>query len=361
MQHNTDRRTGLRIFTLVCLLLFSPAALFFLVNLEIAIRVFVPSFVAIPALLPESLRAMGVALSVDLSAISTLVPVLLLAFPLYHGARILRAGERAQDIIREMKADPYPPHFAFFLVMLGLVGTLYGMMIGLGGSGVSTIGEAGLTRESVQETLDLLIQGTATAILSSLVGIIGAFIAARPVPWMFRQLTGISEEGSRRTLSDTLNELTHDLQNLGAAGRELTRQIPEGALPGFLDRIGRMEVILQEARDRIDALGGPVGQLRDHAGRIHDHAARLEVLEQIAREQLVCLTGMSRRLESLDAGTASLRDAMERHLAGAREQGHAMLEQLTGMTTTTRESVRDARQDREALRRALAGYAANRD
>ena len=114
----------LLLLCLACALLLLPTFAIFLVNVELAVRALYPAFRFFEHLLPGSLYRAGLPLSADLSTISTLVPVLLLLFPLVQGLRLLRAGERAPVLRREMQADPYPPHFAFFLVMLGLVGTL---------------------------------------------------------------------------------------------------------------------------------------------------------------------------------------------------------------------------------------------
>ena len=361
MQPESAPLRKLRFFCTLCLLLLIPSTAVFLVNLELAIRVLVPGFLFFERLLPAGLFRFGVPLSADLSTISTLVPVLMLAFPLVQGLRVLRAGEQRRTVVREMQADPYPPHFAFFLVMLGLVGTLYGMLIGLQSSGVASIGTAGPTTESVQVTLDRLIGGTATAILSSLVGIIAAFIVARPVPWLFRRLVGVEQEESRRSLTDTLAELTRDLQGLGEASRDLTRQVQPGLVPEIRQRLEHLESGLQETVRHLAPLAGQLQQLNTTADQSLAQTTRLATVEQAVREQAARLDHALEALRQLGATAQKTNELLERRLTEAREQQQALLQPLAEVARATQEATRDGRTERDALRRALANYVTPRD
>lgn len=201
-----------------------------LVNLEIAIRVFAPGWQRLETLLPASWFSFGQLFAVDLSTISTLVPVLLFLFPLVQGWRVWRQQAHDSEFVNNLEADPYPPHFAFFLVMLGLVGTLYGLMIGLDLSGVADLAGEPLSQDAIRRSLDRLLGGTATALLSSLVGILGAFAAARPMAWCFRRAIGIKPDVRRRGLSETINRVTGELDELGKASRTFSRILnPETA------------------------------------------------------------------------------------------------------------------------------------
>ena len=351
----------LRLFCAACLLLLLPALALFLVNLELAIRVLYPAFMLFERILPGWIYRAGVPFAADLSTISTLVPVMMLAFPLVQGWRVLRAGDRAGAVVREMQADPYPPHFAFFLVMLGLVGTLYGMLIGLQSSGVGSFGSGGPTPESVQVTLDRLIGGTATAILSSLVGIVGAFVVARPVPWLFRRLTGVEQEESRRTLTDTLDGLTRDLQALGSASRNLTSQLQPTLLPDLLKRLDRVETGLQDAVRHLAPLDGHLQHLRQAADQNVAQTARLETVELAVREQSARLDRALEALLKLGGTASQTNELLERRLTEAREQQQALLQPLAAAAAATQEAAREGRTDRESLRRALAQYAGGKD
>ena len=128
----------------VSLALLLVSLVVWLVNLEVALQSYSPGLVLISDLLPGWLYLKLAWLSADLSTISTLVPVLLFLFPCLQGWKVLRSGN---DVLqrREIPSDPYPLNFSYFLVMLGLAGTLYGLLIGLDVSGVKELGEGGQT------------------------------------------------------------------------------------------------------------------------------------------------------------------------------------------------------------------------
>ena len=188
-----------------------------LVNLEIALQVIFPDLTLIDSLVPILLYDWFAWLSADLSTISTLVPLLLALFPCIQCWRVLKAGndELAR---REISSDPYPENFSYFLVMLGLAGTLYGLFIGLDVSGVKELGEKEQQIGNINESLDQLLGGTATALLSSLLGLIGAFSCCRPLTWIFQWATELNEE-EEQGLSETIKKLVGDMQKLGDASR----------------------------------------------------------------------------------------------------------------------------------------------
>ena len=71
----------------------------------------------------------------------------------------------------------------------GTVGTLYGLLIGLDVSGVKELGDKAQTVDKINDSLDQLLGGTATALLSSLLGLVGAFLALRPLTWLYQWAT----------------------------------------------------------------------------------------------------------------------------------------------------------------------------
>ena len=123
----------------VSLVLFAGALIAWLVNVEIALQAFLPGLILLSDLLPAAIHERLVWLSADLSTISTLVPVLLFLFPSMQSWRVLQAGNNVLER-RGIPSDPYPVNFSYFLVMLGLAGTLYGLLIGLDVSGVKSWG-----------------------------------------------------------------------------------------------------------------------------------------------------------------------------------------------------------------------------
>ena len=121
----------------IVLAAFSLAA--WLVNLEVAVKAIAPGWAGFIGPDPHGLLKLLVFLSGDLSTVSTFVPLLLFFFPFVQSVRILRRPYDDTASIHAMQALPYPAHFPFFLVMLGLTGTLYGLWIGLSVSGVSSM------------------------------------------------------------------------------------------------------------------------------------------------------------------------------------------------------------------------------
>jgi hypothetical protein len=208
-----------------------------------------------------------------------------------QGWKVLRAGN---DVLqrREIPSDPYPLNFSYFLVMLGLAGTLYGLLIGLDVSGVKALGEDGQTVDKIKESLDQLLGGTATALLSSLLGLVGAFLAAKPLTWLFQWTTELSEE-EELGLAETIERLVGDMQSLGDASRAFGERLDGTSIqdvPNTLVEIkGELAGLKEElarANQRIEGLGdsqkqgqemlaplqelGRLGNLESLLGRIGD-------------------------------------------------------------------------------------------
>ena len=143
-------KTQVLFLSSLCVLVISLVA--WLVNLEIALQTISLELVLVSDLLPEKLYNWLEVFSADLSTISTLVPVLLVLFPCVQSWNVLRVGndELAR---RQLSSDPYPLNFAYFLVMLGLAGTLYGLLIGLDVSGVKELGDKAQTVDKINDSL----------------------------------------------------------------------------------------------------------------------------------------------------------------------------------------------------------------
>jgi len=351
-----DRR-GLKVLCSLCAVLLVPAALAFLVNIELGLRVFWPTFRFVEPWMPTALFAWGAQCSVDLSAVSTFIPVLMLAFPLIQAIRILRRDPLEASFIRNLTSDPYPVHFAFFLVMLGLVGTLHGMWIGLRTSGIDTVGAQAGSPEAIQETLDRLLGGTATAIISSLVGIIAAFIAARPVPWAFRRLIRIQAEEQRQTLSQTLEHLNRDLTALGTSARawksEMERISP-AALP-----------------EKLDAIIAKLNDVNTSIAKQDAHWQGIQAGQQTLIDRVSCLTPITEQvtaqtlaLKELVHAVTSMREAQDRAetrwtglLQPIADQQRQVADQLRLLSELLARTADEQRIDRASLKRALAEFA----
>jgi predicted nucleic acid-binding Zn-ribbon protein len=352
-----------------------------LVNLEVALQSYSPGLVLISDLLPSWLYLQLAWLSADLSTISTLVSVLLFLFPCVQGWKVLRAGN---DVLqrREIPSDPYPLNFSYFLVMLGLAGTLYGLLIGLDVSGVKALGEDGQTVDKIKESLDQLLGGTATALLSSLLGLVGAFLAAKPLTWLFQWATELSEE-EELGLAETIERLVGDMQSLGDASRAFGERLDGTSIqdvPNTLVEIkGELAGLKEElarANQRIEGLGdsqkqgqemlaplqelGRLGNLESLLGRIGDaHEAGNETdqkmlgsLETMHQDQL----DQAKKLNEDFEGMAGSLRTMEECLTSLKNSGvsgteklEETISQIRAANATLNLSREEAQGQREAI------------
>ena len=299
-----SRRFRLSLLSLSSLLFLLPTTLAWLVNIEEAIRIQRPTWSFLEPLMPSALYQALLPFSADLSTITTFVPLLLLGFPFVMSLRILRFGEDADLRLRQLIYDPYPPHFPFFLVMLGLAGTLYGLLIGLDVSGVSALGEQGATPEHIQDTLDQLLGGTATALLSSLLGLAGAFLAARPLTWIFHCAARMPADEESLGLNETLQHLIGDMQSLGSASRGFGDQLAHTNIRDLPETLGAIQQELSGLREQltsvtqhIDTLGQnqstgqallePLGQLKEleRLEQIESSLSQLDTTQNTSNEQ----------------------------------------------------------------------------
>ncbi len=193
--------------TIFLILLIISTALW-LVNIEFAVRLFLPEFSIILKYIPANIFNILETLSSDFSTVTTLIPVLICLFPIVSLSRI---EKNYNAEITE--TFPYPENFPFFLVMLGLAGTLYGLLIGLDSSGLSALDSATSGAPEIRDTIDRLLDGTATALLSSLVGIIGAFIVVKPVPMIFQAFLHIKDD-EENDIEKVIENLTTQFVNL---------------------------------------------------------------------------------------------------------------------------------------------------
>lgn len=274
MKYDGESRRRLLLLELVCGLLVAPALLAWLVNLEMAIKVITPTWTGRDRLLDAPAFDVFYRLAADLSTVSTLVVVLLLFFPMIMAHRMRHDTPQQPGRSTRRIYTPYPPHFPFFLVMLGLVGTLYGLFIGLTISGVTELGARAASPESIQDALDQLLDGTATALLSSLWGLIGAFVAARPVPWLFRWAAWLPAAEEPVQLSDTLRRLNTDLTALGESVRLFQDDLANTAIKQIPDTLADIHRVLdalhmdqrkawEQERDRQEAAMRAAGTAAD--------------------------------------------------------------------------------------------------
>ncbi len=387
-------RRSLLALALACLipLPFFVGAL--LVNIEIAIQVFSPTFHILDKILPKGLYHIWAVLSADLSTVSTLIPVMILAFPLGQAILILRRLDSDPTFAHRLGADPYPSHFGFFQVMLGLTGTLYGMYIGLDISGVSELAGQAPTADTIRQSLDRLLGGTATALLSSLVGMIGAFITARPMLWLFGRVTGVKTDETRQTLTSTIERLTDDLRGLSQASRTFTDLLNPTTANTLLQRMDRQEAATREscvkldliakslesldqgqtmqarqltalenlaslaklAQERQDQVLATLTTLSQSQTTATSHLARLEPLELTVRAIIPLLEASDRNVIQFIQTQQQANELIRRLAEGGETRHRELLNTLTNLYAAAHARQEQVQRDHDALRSAMAAY-----
>ncbi len=329
-----------------------PAILLWLVNLEIGIRALFPNFVMLQPFYPAFLyRAFG-NFSADLSTVSTLVPVLLLWFPLVQSRRILyRKGNDA--FTQNLEKRPYPLHFPFFLVMLGLAGTLYGLLLGLNTSGLHAMVEGAPSAEDLPAVLERLMDGTATALLSSLIGLTGAFLAARPLTFFFEWAAIAEPADHEHSLETTIEQLTTDLRTLGTAARDLSEQFGLAGMRAALNHLREIESSQADAAKTfhacVEKLDGIALAQQDMARFLHDEGAITRAVSEMSANTAK-LVGL---VENMQASQNHLLQETGKAAAEARS-ARETLESFTvrvGQHAERRERI--ALRDRTNLLRAM--------
>ena len=221
MKENPARKGRLTILIFVCLVLLIPSIVAWIVNLELGLEVLTKNNepTLLKSLIPGGIFSLFYPFGADLSTVTTLVPVLVFLYPILKALKIISAEGRDPSKLKHMDPDPYPSQFVLFMVLLGLAGTLYGMWIGLRVSGVESLGEAGATGSAIVMSIKNLLAGISTAILSSLAGLVGAFIAASPITRLFYWAACVTEEEEEEVdLVETLTNLANNLSTAGQVG-----------------------------------------------------------------------------------------------------------------------------------------------
>ncbi|MEI8351561.1 MAG: hypothetical protein WCG36_04515 [bacterium] len=356
MNMSSINRRALWLLALACLLPLPFCAGALLVNVEIAIRVFCPTFHYLDRILPEGLYHVWAVLSADLSTVSTLIPVMILAFPLGQALRILRLQDSDPTFAQRLGPDPYPSHFGFFQVMLGLTGTLYGMYIGLDVSGVSELAVHGPTQDTIRQSLDRLLGGTATALLSSLVGLIGAFITARPVPWIFGRVTGVKADETRQTLTATIERLTDDLRGLSQASRGFADILNPDTARHLLERLDRQEAATREAAAKLDTIAAHLAALNQGLTLQERQLAVLEQLTLIATSTRERQDQANATLTAIAQTQHQAGEVIRQLVTGQDSRHRETLSTLAGLVAAANARQDQAQRDHNALRNALAAY-----
>ncbi len=352
----SKRRARLTGVAILSILLGLPSLIAWVVNLEIGIRTIAPAWPSLVGDDPGRFLQILVFLSGDLSTISTLVPLLLFAFPLVQSLRILRRPYDDTASIHAMEALPYPAHFPFFLVMLGLTGTLYGLWMGLSVSGVASMTDGMPKPEDLTIVLDRLLDGTATALLSSLVGLIGAFLAAKPFPYLFERAACLDPVEEERSLADTIDHLTRDLKALSAASREFSAGLQPEAISDALAAISAMESAVKAQTETLQNAVGGIERLE--AGQ-RDGVEKLQKLDGIAES--VSQTGQrfdqaAGMLEKMIETEARVAETLSALLSEVQAERRESVEELTALRKAVENEAAATGAERSKLRKAFAAF-----
>lgn len=347
----------------VSFLLCLPATLLWLVNLDVAIQVHHPSWRGFEGIIPAgSYQALRVYCD-DLSTISTLILLLLCLFPLGLAVRVWKWGADAQDRLLHVIYDPYPPHFPFFLVMLGLAGTLYDLLIGLDVSGVSDLGGETISSEKIQQTFDQLLGGTATALLSSLLGLAGAFLAARPLTWLCHRAVQMPVPDESLSLEETFRGLIQDMQALGCASEDFREQLGLEDFPEFpksLQQIQSDVQLLREGAENKSFEKSVVDVLQLMQQHQQELAAQQALQGTALIEKLSALEEkMGSQLAAQQEGNQVLRALGEQMASLSSQQkatGEQASQQRTEILAHLRQEHSDRIGDRSALRQAFGTF-----
>ncbi|WFB35176.1 hypothetical protein P3T73_13505 [Kiritimatiellota bacterium B12222] len=345
-----------------------PLSLLWLVNLDVAIRVHHPQWQGLSSQLPSQAYETLATYCDDLSTISTLIPLMLLLYPLILAIRVWRWGPQAPERLLHEIYDPYPPHFPFFLVMLGLAGTLYGLLIGLDVSGVSAIDAEALSPEQIQQTFNKLLGGTATALLSSLLGLAGAFLAARPLTWICHRAVNMPTPSQAISLEETFHELIQDMQALGHASKEFREQLgltDLPALPRALDHLqSDLSHLRQDLADKsfekslVDLLNLMQQHQRDlSTQQTLQGTALLEKLSAIETQLSAQTTAQQKGTQLLHSIGEQLEQSRLKQEA-AQSQAQDLRQQ---MLSHLEQQQQDRSGDRQAIRQAFGSFLDSRD
>jgi hypothetical protein len=318
---NHLRKSRLTILLILGGVLMIPAFFAWVVNVEIGMRTIFPGWKLLESVLPSFIYDSFLIFSDDLSTISTFIPLLLILYPLVMSWKVWKLKAEQEGALSKLEHDPYPDNFPFFLVMLGLVGTLYGLLIGLDVSGVKSIGEDADSPDRIKNALDQLLGGTSTALLSSLIGLLGAFLAAKPLTAFFHWAACLPKVESVG-LGETIEGLVEDMKTLSNSSREFSERLNSThvqevsttlseirtEMTGLRQELSHTNQIIEglgEAQKAGQSMLGYLGQL----GRLENLET---LLERMGNAYLTASQSNDRAMQSLQAmGSRHAEDSMK--------------------------------------------------
>ena len=363
---NHPRKSRLTILLILGGVLMIPAFFAWVVNVEIGMRTIFPGWKLLESILPSFIYDSFLIFSDDLSTISTFIPLLLILYPFVMGWKILKLKAEHEGALSKLEHDPYPDNFPFFLVMLGLAGTLYGLLIGLDVSGVKSIGDDADSPDRIKNALDQLLGGTSTALLSSLVGLLGAFLAAKPMTAVFQWAACLPKVESVG-LGETLEGLISDMKSLSDSSREFSERLKSThvqevsttlseirtEMTGLRQELAHTNQIIEglgEAQKAGQNMLGYLGQL----GRLENLET---LLERMGNAYLTASQSNDRALQSLQSmGSRHAEDSMK-----MEDALRSIASTLSDVETAGRDSAEQMREVVSQLNEANESLRAGRE
>jgi len=230
------------------------SAQYWLVNVDVALAGAFPQLGrALALVLPAPWIVFWKSLSLDVSTVTSLVPLLfflsttsaLLAF--FRPIQALQAR-----VSRSRERFPFSPDYQTTWVQLGLIGTLWAFLL---------LGNQLNTKQDPAQSVTILVTAFGTALLSTLAGVVAAYLLAPPTCSAYGWLVREAGIGSAKP-TGMLDDLKGRLDGLGSSAMAASQALVSGSgrEPALRESAARTSEALLDLRDRVSAFD-PEAQL----------------------------------------------------------------------------------------------------
>jgi len=284
--------------------------------------------------------AFAILYKVDLSTVTPLL-LLLFAYHMMRAAFCVATGRRKAVLTRTF---PFPPNFVIFWVQLGLIGTIAGFLIL--GAGLENV----QSRRS-EETINLLVAAFGTALLSTFVGVVLAYVLAPPVQWLYARFIRFSaqEEEASDLFVEEMNRAVNSFTDLSKALDGNRGALVESlkSIAERLDRAsGKIEecfssprVGLAKVADKLDGVRKTVGELQTAmektiGGRMDTVGAKLDTVATKLEAVGTKIEAVGTKIEAVGTRIDTVEtklDAVDRSVADAKT---GVVDKLGEITTS---------------------------
>jgi ABC-type transporter Mla subunit MlaD len=194
-----------------------------------------------------------------------------------------------------------------------------------------------------------------------LVGLIGAFLVARPIPWLFRLGTGIETDESRRTLTETVERLTEDMRGLSKASRTFAAHLKIDAANNIFARLDRQEHTLENIEKTLGTMAKTIETIPPALENSNAELQKIDALESALNSLLETSRENLRQQQASAEIQQKTNQTLEQILASQTSQNDNTRQALTEMVTIAKASREQLKNSQQKLRQALAVYAADSD